>query len=138
MEQARLSRQERAERTRGDLVGAARHVFARKGFHGASLEEISARAGYTTGAVYSRFGGKDGLFLAVLDEHTERRRAHYEAAADAAGDFDSAVRDLARVWAGRGETDPEWTPLVVEFWTHAAREDTFRAALLERHERQLA
>lgn len=40
----RLSRQDRRERTRADLVAAAREVFLRSGFHGASLEEISERA----------------------------------------------------------------------------------------------
>jgi AcrR family transcriptional regulator len=109
----------------------------RAGAHGASVEEISAEAGYTTGAIYSRFGGKVELFLAVLDEHTERRRARYEAAALEADDMESAVRAVAGVWTGRAETDPDWTALVVEFWTHAAREETFRAELLARHEAQL-
>jgi PAS domain S-box-containing protein len=59
---------DRARVTRVELVDAARRVFLRSGFHGASLDEISAEAGYTTGAVCSRFGGKDELFLAVLDE----------------------------------------------------------------------
>ena len=62
----RLSRQDRKERTRADLVAAAREVFMRRGFHGASLEEISDHAGYTKGAVYSNFAGKDELFLAVF------------------------------------------------------------------------
>jgi AcrR family transcriptional regulator len=135
--QTRLTRREQAERTRGELLTAARAVFARRGFHGASVDEISAEAGYTTGAVYSRFGGKDALFLCVLDEHTERRRALYREAALAADDLESAVRAMAAVWAGRGETDPEWSALLVEFWTHAARDESFRAELLARHERQL-
>jgi AcrR family transcriptional regulator len=135
---ARLTRQERGERTRDELLEGARSVFAAKGFHGSAVEEIAAAAGYTTGAIYSQFGGKDALFLAVLDEHTERRRELFEAAAREAEDVESAVRAIAGVWAGRGETDPEWTALVVEFWTHAARDETFRAALAERHEQQLA
>jgi AcrR family transcriptional regulator len=136
--QTRLSREERKEQTRADLVQAARRVFAREGFHGASVEQISLEAGYTTGAIYSRFGGKDELFLAVLDEHTERRRALYLDAALAAEDFESAIRAIARLWIGRAESEPEWTALVVEFWTHAARNETFRRAVLERNERQLA
>src|ERR1044071_6929625 len=109
MVQAGLTRSERAERTRDELLEGARLVFATKGFHGASVEEIAAAAGYTTGAIYSRFGGKHSLFLAVLDEHTERRRELFDAAARDADDMESAVRAIAGVWAGRGETDPEWT-----------------------------
>ena len=63
-------------------------MFLRRGFHGASLDEISAEAGYTTGAVYSRFGGKDELFLAVVDDHLDRRTRLYTDAALAAEDFE--------------------------------------------------
>ena len=55
-------------------------MFLRQGFHGASLDEIAEAAGYTTGAVYSNFKGKDDLFLAVLDaEATRRFPLHTEA-----------------------------------------------------------
>ena len=42
-------------------------VFAQKGFYGASLEEIAEAAGFTRGAIYSNFGSKDELLLAVID-----------------------------------------------------------------------
>src|ERR671936_541012 len=64
----RLTRGERKDRTKTDLVEAARAVFLRRGFHTASLDEIAEEAGYTKGAVYSSFGSKDELFLAVLDD----------------------------------------------------------------------
>jgi AcrR family transcriptional regulator len=48
------------------LIEAAAEVVAEKGFQRASLEEIAARAGLTTGAIYSNFEGKDDLFWAVL------------------------------------------------------------------------
>src|SRR3954453_14200147 len=95
MTQVRLTRRERAERTRDDLLEGARGVFAEKGFHGASVEEIAAAAGYSTGAIYSRFAGKHALFLAVLDEHTERRRELFDAAARDAVDVEGAVRAIA-------------------------------------------
>src|SRR5262245_25684779 len=133
----RMTRAERSEKTRAELVEAARTVFLRRGFHGASLDEISAEAGYTTGAVYSRFGGKDELFRAVLDDHIDRRLARYrEAIADAA-DFQSAGRELVRAAIAAGRGEPGWTPLLMEFWTHAARRDELRQAVLERHDRQL-
>jgi AcrR family transcriptional regulator len=132
-----MTREERKEQTRGDLVEAARRVFLRRGFHGASLEDISLAAGYTTGAVYSRFGGKDGLFLAVLDDHIERRVERYVAAAEAAPDFETAGRELIRAAVAAGREEPGWTPLLMEFWMHAARRDELRRAVLERNERQL-
>jgi AcrR family transcriptional regulator len=133
----RMTRQERSEQTRAELVDAARRTFLERGFHGASLEDISLEAGYTTGAVYSRFAGKDGLFLAVLDDHIGRRLERYLAAAVAAPDFESACRELGRAAVAAGREEPGWTPLLMEFWMHAARRDDLREAVLERHERQL-
>jgi AcrR family transcriptional regulator len=55
----------RMERTRAALVTAARHVFATRGFEGASLDEIAEAAGYTRGAIYRHFANKEDLFFAV-------------------------------------------------------------------------
>ena len=52
------------------LVEAANAVIAEKGFQRASLDEIAARAGLTKGAIYSNFGSKEDLFLAVAATHT--------------------------------------------------------------------
>jgi AcrR family transcriptional regulator len=133
----RLTRQERSEQIRAELVEAAFGVFTERGFHGASLEDISLAAGCTTGAVYSRFGGKDALFLAVLDEHIERRLRVYLDAAEEAPDFESACREIGRAAVAAGRLEPGWTPLLMEFWMHAARREALRTAVLERHERQL-
>jgi AcrR family transcriptional regulator len=133
----RLTRAERSEQTRAGLVAAARRVFLERGFHGASVDEISAEAGYTTGAIYSRFGGKDELFLAVIDDHLERRTRLYTEAALAAPDFESAYRELIRAAVAAGREEPRWTPLLMEFWTHAARRADLRAAVAERNARNL-
>jgi AcrR family transcriptional regulator len=132
-----MTRAERSEQTRAELIEAARAVFLRRGFHGASLDEISAEAGYTTGAVYSRFGGKDELFLAVMDEHLERRTRLYTEAARTGEDFEAAHRAVMRAAAAAGREEPGWTPLLMEFWTHAARRDELRAAVAERNRRNL-
>ncbi len=66
-----LSRAEQQARTRTALTGAAELVFARDGFHGASLEVIAREAGYSKGAVYSNFSDKADLFLAVMDRQIE-------------------------------------------------------------------
>lgn len=55
------------ERTRRALIDSARHVFATRGFEGASLDEIAEAAGYTRGAIYKHFANKEDLFFAVVD-----------------------------------------------------------------------
>ena len=74
----RRTRSDNKVRTRDGLIAAAREVFLERGFHPATLDEIAERAGYTKGAVYSNFAGKDDLFLAMLGEHYVRRAAVYE------------------------------------------------------------
>jgi AcrR family transcriptional regulator len=135
---ARLTRSERRERTRGDLLEAARVVFERRGFHRAALDEIAEEAGYTKGAVCSHFpGGKDELFLAVLDRHIDERLPTYAATLLSEDSFEASVRAIARHLVALGERDPAWTPLLVEFWTHASHGAELRAAVRERNERQM-
>ena len=69
------TRRERQEQTRELLLDAAAMVFARRGYHEASVEEIASEAGFSTGAVYSNFSGKEELFLALADREVEKQVA---------------------------------------------------------------
>lgn len=68
----RWTKERRTEHTRQILLDAAEEVFARKGLTGAALEEIAETAGFTRGAIYSQFGAKEKLFLAVVDRQRQR------------------------------------------------------------------
>ncbi|OBJ99252.1 TetR/AcrR family transcriptional regulator [Mycolicibacterium fortuitum] len=68
----RWTKQRRLEHTRNVLLDAAEEVFARKGFEGAALEDIAEAGGYTRGAIYSHFGSKAELFLAVVERQREQ------------------------------------------------------------------
>ncbi|AIY46665.1 TetR/AcrR family transcriptional regulator [Mycolicibacterium fortuitum] len=68
----RWTKQRRLEHTRNVLLDAAEEVFARKGFEGAALEDIAEVGGYTRGAIYSHFGSKAELFLAVVERQREQ------------------------------------------------------------------
>lgn len=54
------------------LTDVGREVFAERGFAAASIEEIADRAGVSKPIVYGHFGGKDGLWTAVVDREVER------------------------------------------------------------------
>lgn len=56
------------EETRAKLIRAARKAFAAKGYAAASMDELTAEAGLTRGALYHNFGGKQGLLQAVVDQ----------------------------------------------------------------------
>lgn len=68
----RWTRERRIEHTRQILLDAAEEVFVRKGLTGAALEEIADAAGFTRGIIYSQFGAKEKLFLAVVDRQRQR------------------------------------------------------------------
>lgn len=73
----RLDRRTRHARAQGrdarnDLLEAAARVLAERGFREASMDEIAERAGYSKGALYWHFEGKDDLFFALLDERIDR------------------------------------------------------------------
>jgi TetR/AcrR family transcriptional regulator, regulator of cefoperazone and chloramphenicol sensitivity len=65
-------RGEDRQSTRAQLLEAAGHVFAEKGFDRATGREICDRAGANTAAVNYYFGGMDGLYAAVLEEANRR------------------------------------------------------------------
>jgi AcrR family transcriptional regulator len=133
----RLTRAERQQQTRAELLAAAHRVFLRDGFHGASLTQIAEEAGYTFGAVYSNFQNKDDLFLAVMDAESQRRiPLHVDMLLDAPS-VEEGLRASAREYAQYAQQHPNWTAVYVEFWTHAARRPELRRQVAERHERLL-
>jgi AcrR family transcriptional regulator len=129
----RSRREERKEETRSELIAAARTVFARRGFHGASLEQIAREAGYSTGAIYWHFSGKDDLFLAVFEDYaTTRVREWEEIHEHAQGELPQRARAYADQWMERLQRDPEFMVLTLEFLVHAWRSPPLREAFGDR------
>jgi AcrR family transcriptional regulator len=61
-----------AAETKTSLLNAAAKVFARRGYDGASIAEITSEAGLTSGAIYAHYESKAELFVATLRAHMER------------------------------------------------------------------
>lgn len=72
------------EETRAKLIRAARTAFAEKGYAAASMDELTAAAGLTRGALYHNFGDKKGLLRAVIDQLDAEMVAKARAARDRA------------------------------------------------------
>jgi AcrR family transcriptional regulator len=118
----RLTRTEAKARTREQLLDAAAHTFARKGFARASVEEIAESAGYTIGALYSNFGSKEQLFLELLSMRTRQRAVPVAEilGADSEGGTDP-VEVLSRLLVAIADSDTDLMPLQAEFWLYAVR-----------------
>jgi AcrR family transcriptional regulator len=122
----RLTRAERQDLTRSHLLDAALHVCARRGIHGAGVEEIADRAGYSTGAIYSNFDGKEGLLLALFEERLEPRIRELAAPlidAPTAAEQAEAVAEFTR---GLLDEERQYLLLLCEFWSYAARSARLR------------
>jgi AcrR family transcriptional regulator len=122
----RLTRAEAKARTREQLLDAAAHVFAQKGYAGASVEEIAESAGYSTGALYSNFGGKEDLFLELMSDRRARGIARQAAAVAEILNEDTADgQDPLALFSWRLEkvTDrnAEAVLLQAEFWLYTVR-----------------
>jgi AcrR family transcriptional regulator len=121
----RLTHAEKKAVTRARLLRTAAEVFAQKGYHGASVEEVAERAGFSHGAVYSNFAGKEDLFLAVFEDYMATRAQELaEALTDAPEDLPGRARAIAAQWMERFRRDPGSFLLHLEFMIHAARDPT--------------
>lgn len=53
---------------RSDILHAAEHIFALKGFHNATIQDIARQAEYATGTVYLYFEDKNSLYFSIVEE----------------------------------------------------------------------
>jgi AcrR family transcriptional regulator len=124
-------KQRDAERTRAEIIDVATDEFAGRGYGGARVDEIASRTRTTKRMIYYYFGGKEQLYLAVLE------RAYAEIrAAERTVDVDhldpvAAVRRLAEVTFDHHEAHPAFIQLVGVENAQQARHMTHVARLVD-------
>ena len=79
-------RVEMMEENRAKLIAAARKAIAEKGYAAASMDELTAEAGLTRGALYHTFGDKRGLLAAVVHQIDAEMAARAQKIGAQAGD----------------------------------------------------
>jgi TetR/AcrR family transcriptional regulator, transcriptional repressor of aconitase len=132
----RLTREESQAQTRAALIAVGRKHFLRYGLGGAVAEKIAEDAGYSRGALYSNFDGKEELFVAVMREEHARRVDFFRSllkdepsAKKRVKKFRDALADLM--------TDHDWIVLRAEFEVGALRSEPIRKSFIEAHRQQL-
>lgn len=127
----RVARAERRD-ARQELLSAAADVFAERGFHDASIDEIAERGGYSKGAVYWHFASKEDLFLALVEERVDRpTREIIELLQSAPAELDmapEASRRFETLLAGQRD----WLLLDNEYWSQAVRDPDLRQSYAKR------
>jgi AcrR family transcriptional regulator len=133
----RLSRSEQVVRNRAALLDAAREVFLEAGYVGATVDAIAERAGFSTGVVYSQFGGKPDLFLGLIERRIDERAAeHDRVTAGLSGP--AVIHALIAASGTESRKHPAWTRVLIEFRTLAARDPELNKRYAALHERTVA
>jgi len=98
-EQARkLSRKEREQEAhRREILDAAERVFIRKGYHGATVEEIAQEAEFAVGTLYNFFKNKEELYAKVLERIAQDFMDRFEATVLAQDDPKEAIAALVEL-----------------------------------------
>jgi AcrR family transcriptional regulator len=122
----RMTREQSKANTRERLLAAARRVFARSGFHGASVEEIASMAGFSTGALYSNFDGKEDLFLILMEREIDEHAREISKAVRERASVSERATGGARQWMTMIEREPDLLLLFMEFWAYGVRDAKIR------------
>jgi AcrR family transcriptional regulator len=129
----RLTRAQQQALTRERLLAAAERVLARHGYGGASIDLITAEAGYSKGAIYSNFESKEAVFLELLRVYMERDRAELGRIVSLAPHRLSAALSA---WLETMHCDSECPLLMTELQLHARRNPVFAERYYALQDRQ--
>ena len=91
---------ERYERRRSEVVGVAARVFAERGYHATTMQDLAEATGLAAGGLYHYIGSKERLLVAICDDLLQPLLA---AAGDALADTETgadALHALLRLWVG--------------------------------------
>jgi len=133
----RLDRRTRAARAQGgeardQLLSAALRVFARRSYRQAGVDEIAAEAGYSKGALYWHFAGKEELLLALLEERVDAPMREVVGLLESAPPEHDVSVEASRNFVRRLGTQRDAVLLEREYWSLAIRDPELRARYAER------
>jgi AcrR family transcriptional regulator len=132
----RLTREESRAQTRATLIAVGRAHFLRYGLGGAVAEKIAEDAGYSRGAIYSNFDGKEELFLAVIHEQDARRVKVFRSILNEESSSKERLRKMRDTFADL-VTDREWILLHAEFEAEALRSERIRESFVKLHRQRI-
>ena len=102
-----MTKRMKAAERRASIMAVAKVLFADKGYHGVSVDELARRVGVSPAVLYQHFGSKEELYEAVVDGLSASRETYIEAALDGPDDFPSVLRRITRVSVEHIAADPD-------------------------------
>ena len=132
----RLTREQSRAATRSRLIAVGREHFLRHGIGDAVAEAIAEEAGFSRGAFYSNFEGKEDLFLAVMMAENERRHATFENIRLDRGSAADRIKRLRETYTNL-IMDRDWIVLRAEFEAGALRSERMRQSFVEAYKKEV-
>jgi AcrR family transcriptional regulator len=109
-----------AEQRRRTIISAAKTLFAEKGFHGVSVDEIVNAVGVSPAVLYKYFASKEALYETSLREQANTREDYIEAVLDTDGSFEQVLRAMTRIFVA----SIAWQPDQLKMELHSLLEGT--------------
>lgn len=101
------SRLKAAER-KASILAVAKVLFADKGYHGVSVDELAKRMGVSPAVLYQHFASKEALYEAVLNGILKQRESYVSAVLDGPSDFGSILKRMTLMFVSNIERDPDY------------------------------
>lgn len=102
-----VKRLKAAER-KASILAVAKVLFADKGYHGVSVDEIARRLGVSPAILYQHFPSKEALYEEVLSENSAKRESYIEAILTEPTDFVSVISRMTRLYIENIAGDPDF------------------------------
>lgn len=103
-----MTKRLKAAERRASILAVAKVLFADKGYHGVSVDEIAKRLGVSPAVLYQHFPSKEALYESVLNTISEKRESYAEAALAEPSDFKSVLQRMTRVFVKSVSRDPDY------------------------------
>ncbi len=100
---SRLSGPERRE----SIISAARGLFASKGYHGVSIDEIARAVNVSPAILYRHFKSKQALYNTVLEEFASQRQSYVETIVKHGTRFEDALAGMTEVFITSMANNPD-------------------------------
>lgn len=103
-----MAKRLKAAERRASILAVAKVLFADKGYHGVSVDEIAKRLGVSPAILYQHFPSKEALYENVLAENSAKRESYIEAILTEPADFVSVLSRMTRIYVESVADDPDF------------------------------
>ena len=103
-----MTKRLKAAERRATILAVAKVLFADKGYHGVSVDEIAKRLGVSPAVLYQHFPSKEALYESVLNEISEKRESYVDAVLSEPSDFKSVLLGMTQLFVNSISRDPDY------------------------------